>query len=772
MSERILSQSRLVAMALFLAVSFSQAAYQPIVVLKNPYASEHTDSLGNVTRDSLARHKTLMATLYRTGMTDSLTVEGATNDSGFCRPLFDRWPNIGSLVEPGSIERLDIALPNTYRATKTGAGFTFEPLRIECLSATGRIGETLVVVLPLSVTKRDTTIGSGPYEFDFVVLADPHLVAGKKTRENGWGDFGEEGWDDADTGLSENNWPIPVIEASVAFINSELVGQPECDARFVVIAGDVTHMSERSEFQRARQVFAGLDDRLFLVPLLGNHDGWPYVGIIPDLFRIPPGPFYEFDEQEWNYVCIGEYFVDAFRGVYDSLRILKPAPNWQQSDYLLTSTDSTCQDWPSYYVNFGFSYEGTRFIATDFTTRKHAPDGWPGMMFDPDTYLGEQYHWTIDWLKSQVDSVPDGERIVCLGHNPYSEYVPGNFCAEELHGIADSCGLKNNKPIATSIGGHIEEESHGRLRYGSDTICDFFTLGAAKEGYVYVFRVKDDVRLQVTHSNPGPTLSGRTVHFTADYDYQGTANKDHDYWWDFGDGATLPDGGPSPSHTYWDVSRDTTYKVSVRVTTDSGRRVWACDTVHPTRIQGAGWTEMEPLPDFPSGKAIKDGGCMAYEDSSGLIFASKGYKTGDFYVYLGDHWYELASVDKGTEGKQVYKGSAMCSGDGGHLYLTKGNNTCGFYAYNVWGNYWTQKTNVPLGPSRKKVKQGASLAWAGSAAVGHEVAYLLKGYRNEFYRYDPVANEWKTLLDAPIGVNNRIKYDAGSWLVSESMSLG
>jgi hypothetical protein len=65
------------------------------------------------------------------------------------------------------------------------------------------------------------------------------------------------------------------------------------------------------------------------------------------------------------------------------------------------------------------------------------------------------------------------------------------------------------------------------------------------------------------------------------------------------------------------------------------------------------------------------------------------------------------------------------------------------------------------------VKQGAGLAWATKAGFG-SYAYLLKGYRNEFHRYDPVTNSWKQLLDAPIGANNRIKWDAGSWLVADA----
>jgi hypothetical protein len=43
--------------------------------------------------------------------------------------------------------------------------------------------------------------------------------------------------------------------------------------------------------------------------------------------------------------------------------------------------------------------------------------------------------------------------------------------------------------------------------------------------------------------------------------------------------------------------------------------------------------------------------------------------------------------------------------------------------------------------------------------------YLLKGTKNEFYRYDPVADTWNVLPDAPVGAN--IKWDRGSWLVHD-----
>jgi|GEM_PF-2609984 len=173
----------------------------------------------------------------------------------------------------------------------------------------------------------------------------------------------------------------------------------------------------------------------------------------------------------------------------------------------------------------------------------------------------------------------------------------------------------------------------------------------------------------------------------------------------------------------------------------------------------AGWAEVADIPIMPSGRAIKDGGALAYDAGTDAIYASKGYKTGDFYKYeVSGDWTILSGVPFGGDGKQVYKGSVICADGNGKIYLVKGNNTMGFWEYDAATNVWTQMSNVPYGESGKKVKKGTGIAWAQGAA------YLLKGYRNEFYKYDPAAG-WITLTPAPIGWHK--KWDAGSWLVSD-----
>jgi hypothetical protein len=179
----------------------------------------------------------------------------------------------------------------------------------------------------------------------------------------------------------------------------------------------------------------------------------------------------------------------------------------------------------------------------------------------------------------------------------------------------------------------------------------------------------------------------------------------------------------------------------------------------------AGWIPLAPddLPAPPSGRPVEDGGCMAYDAVTDLIFASKGNETGDFYAYDVNAWTWLTKtgIPLGAEGEQVHEGSVICSDANGRLYLTKGNNTVGFWVYDAMTG-WKPLKNVPLEPSGENVNEGAGLAFAYSDGVGY--VYLLKGHLNEFYRYDPVYDRWTPLDDAP-GAHKH--WGAGSWLVSD-----
>jgi hypothetical protein len=182
------------------------------------------------------------------------------------------------------------------------------------------------------------------------------------------------------------------------------------------------------------------------------------------------------------------------------------------------------------------------------------------------------------------------------------------------------------------------------------------------------------------------------------------------------------------------------------------------------------WQEMTPLPATPSGKMVDDGGCLVPlpSDSVDRIWAAKGNATTDAYLYDMQTltWEMRCPVPLGVENKAVGIGARAAYDGQDCIFMTKGNYCQGFYRYSLSGDTWWQLSDVPLGPRNTKVQQGSDMVYVNRA--GHGYVYLLKGYWNDFYRYDVEAQAWEILVPAPVGVNAH--YYDGSWLVYDGGS--
>ncbi|UCG43232.1 MAG: T9SS type A sorting domain-containing protein, partial [candidate division WOR-3 bacterium] len=195
-------------------------------------------------------------------------------------------------------------------------------------------------------------------------------------------------------------------------------------------------------------------------------------------------------------------------------------------------------------------------------------------------------------------------------------------------------------------------------------------------------------------------------------------------------------------------------------------------TVSPEPPYEPGWTEMASMPLGPSGKPVKRGAWATLHVPTDRIYAAKGYKTTDFYSYdpYADLWDTLSGMPYTTHpmwgGRVPRKGSKGVSDGEDIIYVTQGNNTLGFWAYSVSMDSWWILPDVPLGDRRKKVKGGTDLLYLTEGDTGY--VYLLKGYKNEFYRFNVVRRAWEPLENAPIGI--REKYDKGSWLAHDPMT--
>lgn len=183
-----------------------------------------------------------------------------------------------------------------------------------------------------------------------------------------------------------------------------------------------------------------------------------------------------------------------------------------------------------------------------------------------------------------------------------------------------------------------------------------------------------------------------------------------------------------------------------------------------------GWHEVKQVPLAPSNKPVGDGGWITQKRVRGTrcLFVLKGNKVGDFYLYdpLADTWHQLPSMPLGREGKPPRRASVGVAG-GDYIYATKGNNTLGFWGYNVDLDTWVQMADVPPGPLGKRVKAGTDMVYIKRPHTDTGYVYLLKGYTDEFYRFNTVSGHWETLAPAPITATGR-RWGRGSWIVYQA----
>ncbi len=175
-----------------------------------------------------------------------------------------------------------------------------------------------------------------------------------------------------------------------------------------------------------------------------------------------------------------------------------------------------------------------------------------------------------------------------------------------------------------------------------------------------------------------------------------------------------------------------------------------------------GWSEMPPIPLEPSGRPLKDGAWLAWDDATARIYILKGNKSGDFYSIdpAGGGWRALASMPAGVENKKPYQGATGIADNHGTLYSTKGNNTRCFYRYSAETDEWTRLADVPEGALNLKLKGGNDLAYVPGDS---DRIYLLTGYKPRFLSYNVPADRWDELPGAPSA--SLAKWDKGSWLV-------
>jgi hypothetical protein len=148
-------------------------------------------------------------------------------------------------------------------------------------------------------------------------------------------------------------------------------------------------------------------------------------------------------------------------------------------------------------------------------------------------------------------------------------------------------------------------------------------------------------------------------------------------------------------------------------------------------------------------KGVKKGSSFVM-GTNGKLYATKGNGTCDFWEYdpqrpTGLRWIQKADVPTGSKACREGVGAAAVKAyytgsDSDFVYLLKGSGTCEFYRYNVQSNTWDLSLPAaPTGMSSKPFKNGSCLTSDGLDAV-----YCLKGSYNEFFIYSISGRTWET----------------------------
>ena len=284
--------------------------------------------------------------------------------------------------------------------------------------------------------------------FSFAIITDLHIG-------RGYEDYGSEGFDDLEEG--EDYYLTKRLEAVIDWIiqNKDKIQceNATCSIKFLVVLGDITDSGEKSEFKKAKKILDRLNDYdIPYVPVLGNHDVWPYTD-----FEEAASPFGEdyFEEIFWDENATNTKLMKEILGI---------------------ERDETNKKFKNFVFNFG----GINFIGLDFNSREKVnckPCGAKGE--------GVLHNETINWLKTKLNEWQGKEKVIIFSHHPfakpssrwfYSNFPPllprpiGNFDETEIQEIKDILSnyenlFRGNQILAT-FGGHI----HGFEKLGKEKI--------------------------------------------------------------------------------------------------------------------------------------------------------------------------------------------------------------------------------------------------------------------------------------------------------------
>ncbi|MEZ5009823.1 MAG: metallophosphoesterase [Chitinophagales bacterium] len=275
------------------------------------------------------------------------------------------------------------------------------------------------------------------YKFTFVHLTDVHIGEGDED-----GDYGTEGYVDLPPD-GDIGYPAERLRKTVNWLNQNHTAY---GIDFIVVSGDLTDSGEESEFYKFKEIMSSLE--IPYVPLIGNHDVWPYTKD-----TVAPLP-------------TGDSLINTiFEDVYEANKLFFDA--WDDGTRLTKVYNPQSNNY-NYLQNFSFVYQGFEFLMLDFDTRHPARNNEPGIGPEAEIMDFEGGSW--DWTKNKIENSPylGDQNLFIVSHHPPVKELWGilyAFDIEETRSIMDFLFQYKNH-IAVWLAGHI----HRSLVYNVGTV--------------------------------------------------------------------------------------------------------------------------------------------------------------------------------------------------------------------------------------------------------------------------------------------------------------
>jgi hypothetical protein len=273
------------------------------------------------------------------------------------------------------------------------------------------------------------------YKFSFIHITDTHVG-------EGGGDYGTTGFYNDTMPVGDVGEPAQRLRTAVNWINANYEAK---NIKFVIVSGDLTDSGEKSEFEKFKEIMSAC--KIPYVPLMGNHDTWPYVR-------------YQFESEKAD----GDSVInEVFKDVYDSCKHFFQL--WNDGTRLTQTLNPETNNY-SFLQNFYFEYDGFLFMALDFNPRYHVVKDHltlkPAPGIGPEAQVMDWDGGTFRWMEQALQTMPDKgiHNIILYSHHPPTQefFAPFyGFDKDEYTKISNLLfSYKQN--MGMWLAGHIHRE--------------------------------------------------------------------------------------------------------------------------------------------------------------------------------------------------------------------------------------------------------------------------------------------------------------------------